>query len=241
MQHFDGRLEHLDEFHQTLRRAVEAAREGIGIGIVLAVHLELADIDLADKARDVLVVLVARLGFRDADLLQPRGLQPNDGKFRDVPAEFLEALYRPRRDGAREPPLRNAVALFDLLAKGDGIEQAERALEDWAYLLAGLEHVNRLFFHQLLQSLRERRFAAADWAEEVEHLLALFEALRRVAEEPDNQFVGVFHAEEIVRKGRVDLDRAVHEDAAEARVLGRIDHDRIADRLQQPLGRPRIK
>src|SRR5437762_14157568 len=85
MQHHDGRLDHLDEFHQTLRRAVEAARKGIGVGIVLAVHLELADIDLADEARDVLVVLVARLGFRDADLLQPRGLQPNDGKFRDVP------------------------------------------------------------------------------------------------------------------------------------------------------------
>ena len=60
-------------------------------------------------------------------------------------------------------------------------------------------------------------------------------------EEPDDPFDGVFHAEEIVGEGRVDLDRAVHEDAAEARVLGRIDHDRIADRLQQPLGRPGIK
>src|SRR5438067_9701131 len=147
MQHLDRRLEHLDEFHQTLRRAVEAAREGIGVGIVLAVHLELADIDLADKARDVLVVLVARLGFRDADLLQPRGLQPNDGKFRDVPAEFLEALHRPWRDGAREAPLRNAVALFDLLAKSDRIEQAELASGARAFPLAGLDDVIWLFLH----------------------------------------------------------------------------------------------
>src|SRR5205823_13812670 len=101
---------------------------------------------------------------------------------RDVRAEFHEAVYRPRREGAREPPLRNAVALFDLLAKGDGIEQAERTLEDRPYLLAGLEHVNRLFFHQLLQPLGEQRFAAAGRAEEVEHLLALFDPLCRVAD-----------------------------------------------------------
>ena len=78
MQHLDRRLEHLDEFQQALRRAVEPAREGIGVGIVLAEDLELADVDLADEARDVLVVLVARLGLGDADLLQPRGLQPDD-------------------------------------------------------------------------------------------------------------------------------------------------------------------
>src|ERR1051325_2492482 len=160
MQHLDGRLEHLDEFHQTLRRAVEAAREGVGVGIVLAVHLELADIDLADEAGDVLVVFVARLGLRDADLLQAGGLQPHDSKFRDVAAKFLEALDGPGRDRAGEAPLRHAVALFDLLAEGDGIEQAERALENRAYLLPGLEHVNRLFLHQLFQPLSERRFAA---------------------------------------------------------------------------------
>jgi len=50
MQHLDRRLEHLDEFHQALGRAVQATREGIRIGIVLAEELELADVDLADEA-----------------------------------------------------------------------------------------------------------------------------------------------------------------------------------------------
>ena len=95
VQHLDRRLEHLDEFHQALGRAVKPAREGIGVGIVLAEHLQLADIDLADEAGDVLVVLVARLGLGDADLLQPRRLQPRHGKLCDVAAEFLQALHRP--------------------------------------------------------------------------------------------------------------------------------------------------
>src|SRR6185437_10384211 len=139
MQHFDWRLEHLDEFHQPLCRPVEAAREGIRVGIVLAVHLQLADIDLADQAGDVLVVLVAGFGFGDADLLQPRRLEARDREFGDVAAEFLEALYRPGRDRAGEPPLRNAVALFDLVTKGVWVEQTERALENRADILAGLE------------------------------------------------------------------------------------------------------
>jgi len=71
MQHLDRRLEHLDEFEDALIGAIETPGIAVGVGIVLRVGLELADVDLADQRRDILVVLVARLGFRDRDLPQP--------------------------------------------------------------------------------------------------------------------------------------------------------------------------
>jgi hypothetical protein len=49
VQHLDRRLEHLDKFDEPLRRAVQAAGIGVGVGIVLAEKLELADFDLADE------------------------------------------------------------------------------------------------------------------------------------------------------------------------------------------------
>ena len=72
MQHLDRRLEHLDEFEDALVGAVEAAGIAVGVGIVLGERLQLADVDLADQRRDVLVVLVAGLGLGDADLPQAR-------------------------------------------------------------------------------------------------------------------------------------------------------------------------
>ncbi len=71
VQHFDGRLEHLDELEKPLRGAVETARVGVGVGVVLPVELQLADVDLANERGDVLVVLVAGLGFCHTDLPQP--------------------------------------------------------------------------------------------------------------------------------------------------------------------------
>ena len=78
VQHLDRRLEHLDEFENALVGAVQAAGVAVGIRIVLGKGLQLADVDLADQRRDVLVVLVARLGFRDRDLAQFRGLDLGD-------------------------------------------------------------------------------------------------------------------------------------------------------------------
>jgi hypothetical protein len=75
VQHLDRRLEHLDEFQEALAREVEAARVAVGVGVVLAVELELADVDLADQRGDVLVVLVARLGLGDAELLELRRVE----------------------------------------------------------------------------------------------------------------------------------------------------------------------
>ena len=81
MQHLDRRLEHFDEFEQALRGAAEAARIAVGVRIVLAEMLELADVDLADERGDVLVVLVAGLGLGDGDLAQLGGIELDDGEF----------------------------------------------------------------------------------------------------------------------------------------------------------------
>ena len=240
MQHLDRGLEHLDEFEQALGRAVEPARIGIGVRVVLTEKLELADIDLADEARDVLVVLVARLGLGNADLLEPRGLQADDGEFGDVAAELLEPFDRPRRDRAGQPALRDAIAIFKFGAQRHRVEQPEWAFEHRTDLLTGLQHIDRLFLHQLFQPFGERGFAAADWAQQINDLLALLEPLRGVPEEPDDPLDRFLHPEEI-RELRIDLDRAVHEDAAEAPVLARIDHRRLADCLEHALGRTSIE
>src|SRR5690606_6949939 len=75
MQHLDGRLEHLDKFQQPLVGQAQAARVAIGVGVVLRVAVQLADVDLSNQRRDVLVVFVARLGLGDAYLPQYRRIQ----------------------------------------------------------------------------------------------------------------------------------------------------------------------
>ncbi len=235
VEHLDRRLEHLDELEDALRRPVEPARVGIGVGIVLAEEFQLADVDLADQRRDVLVVVVARLGLRDADLTQPRRHQAHDGEFRDVAAEFGEALGRPRRHDAGQAARRDAVALLQRLAHRVRIEQTERTLEDRADLVASLQHVDRAFLHQQLETLGERGFAATDRAEEIEDLLAFLQPLRGMAEEADDPLDRLLHAEE-VGEGGIDLDGPVHEDAAETLIKAGIDHLRLADRLQQAIG-----
>ena len=99
---------------------------------------------------------------------------------------------------------------------------------------AGLEDVDRLLLHQRLQALGEGRLAAADRAEQVEDLLALLESLRGMAEEADDALDRLLHAVEL-GEGRIDPDRPVHEDAAEALVARGVDELRLADGRQQPL------
>ena len=86
-----------------------------------------------------------------------------------------------------------------------------------------------MHFHQRLQPLGERGFAAADRAEQIEDLLALFEALRRVTEETDDALDRFFHAVE-AGEGRIDADRPVQKNTAKAWVLGRVDHLWLTDR-----------
>src|SRR5262249_6895339 len=114
-------------------------------------------------------------------------------------------------------------------SEGFRIEQAERAFEDRAQLVAGLEHVDGMDFHQLLEPLGERRFAAAHWTKQVENLLALLQALRRMAEESHDALDRLFHAME-AGEGRIAAYCPIGKDAAKASVLGRVDHLRFTDR-----------
>jgi hypothetical protein len=75
MQHFNRRFEHLDEFHQTSISAAQRAGEAVGVRVILGEMLQLADIYLADQRRNVLIVLIARLGLGHGDLMQDRGPQ----------------------------------------------------------------------------------------------------------------------------------------------------------------------
>ena len=89
-------------------------------------------------------------------------------------------------------------------------------------------HVDGALLHQVLEALGQRGLAAADGAEEVKNLLLLLEALRRVTEEADDALDGLLEAVEVL-EGRIDLERAVHEDAPEPRIPGRIDELRLSD------------
>jgi hypothetical protein len=57
--------------------------------VVLRIVLQLADIDLADKRGDVLVVFVARFGLGDADLAQLAGIQLHDVELGQVAVELV--------------------------------------------------------------------------------------------------------------------------------------------------------
>src|ERR1700746_3266399 len=109
-------------------------------------------------------------------LLRPGGLGANHWEFGDVAAEFFEPLDRPRRNGAGQTPSRDAITLFEFVAEGHRIEQAERAFKNRTDFLASLQDIDRLFLHKLLQAFGERGFAATDRAKQIENLLTLFEA-----------------------------------------------------------------
>ncbi len=231
MQHLDRRLEHLDELEQALVRQAQSARVAVGVGVVLRIGLELPDVDLADQRRDVLVVLVARLGLRDADLAQDRRIAPDDLELADVAAELLEPLDRPRRQDAVEVAPRNAVFLLEDGAVLGGVEQAERRLVH----RRALDGVERHLLHELLEPLGDRALAAADGAEQIEDLLLLLEPLRGVAEVRDDLLDRVFHAVEL-GEGRIELDHLVGEQPRQPRVAARVDRLRRADGFEHALG-----
>ncbi|MNJ26027.1 hypothetical protein D3C77_204920 [compost metagenome] len=130
VQNLDGRLEHLDEFHQALVGPAQCARIAVGVGIVLWVFLEFTDIDLADQGGNILVVLVTRFGFGDGDLVEDRRVQFDHPELADVAPELGQSLGRPgRHDGIQVTP-RNTEVLFENRAVFRGVEQPQRRLED---------------------------------------------------------------------------------------------------------------
>ncbi len=152
-----------------------------------------------------------------------------DRELGDVAAELVEPLHRPRRHVAHQQALRDAVAVLQHAAHGGRIEQAERALEDRADAVVGGQHVDGALLHQVLEPLGDRGLAAADGTEQIEDLLLLLQALRGVAEEADDALDRLLETVEVL-EGRIDLQGPVHEDAAEPRVLRRVDEFRLADR-----------
>lgn len=123
MQHLDQRLEHLNELEHALCRAAEPARVQLRVGIVLAVELKLADIDLTDQRRDVLVVVVAGLSLRDTDLRSPDGMSRTAVNLEMSPPNSssrftAQGLIRPRRLALRGSYLSSG------LSNREGVEMA---------------------------------------------------------------------------------------------------------------------
>jgi hypothetical protein len=67
---------------------------------------------LPTRAGDVLVVLVARLGLGDGDLRSTEGRSLTTLNLRDVAAELVQALDRPRAHDAVQVAARDAVFLL---------------------------------------------------------------------------------------------------------------------------------
>ena len=128
VQHLDGRFEHLYKLQQALVGQAQAAGIAVGVGVVLGKSFELADVYLAHKRADVLVVLVARLGFGHANLLEHAGETFDDAELADVAAKFVEPLDGPGRQHALQVTRRNAVIFPQDGAVFERVEQPQRRL-----------------------------------------------------------------------------------------------------------------
>ena len=129
VEHLKRRLEHLDELDAARRTQTQRARVAVRVRIVLRELLQHPQIDLADQRRDVLGVLVARLGLDDSDLVQHGRHDADDLELGQIALEFLQALQRPRAGDAGQCPTRNAVAVFHLLAELVAGKQSQWRLE----------------------------------------------------------------------------------------------------------------
>ena len=90
MQHLDRRLEHLDEFHQSLVRLAQTSGIAIRVRVVLLEIFELADVYFADEGRDVLVVFITGFGLGNRDLVQNRRLDLDHFELGNVATELVQ-------------------------------------------------------------------------------------------------------------------------------------------------------
>ncbi|MNQ94244.1 hypothetical protein D3C85_1097520 [compost metagenome] len=185
-----------------------------------------------------MVVLVTRLSLGDCDLVQDRRLQLHDLELGDVAFNFFQALDSPwRRNDRLDHRGWHAVFVLQHFDAVWAVEEAERRFEDRRTVAVLVDDgVDREFFHQHLQALGQRRLTTTDWTQEVQDLLAFFQALSSVAVVSNDLLDRVFHAMEL-GEGRVALDFAVLEDAAQTSVITGVDHFRFADCRQHTLGR----
>jgi hypothetical protein len=117
--------------------------------------------------------------------------------------------------GIAQVAARDAVVFFEDDAVFVFVEQAERRFVH----RRALDRVEGDLFHQVLELFGDRRFAAADRAQQVKDLLAFFQALGRVAEVGDDLLDHFLHAVELA-EGGINLDDLVGEDARQARSRG---------------------
>src|SRR5690606_9080688 len=194
VQHLDGRLEHLDEFHDALVGATQAAGKCISIGIALRKFLKLADIDFTHQCRNILVVFVTGFGLADGDLIESRRIQLDYAEAADVALVFVQPFYSPRRHDSLDVAARNAVVLFEDLAVFFGIEQPQWRLEYGGVF----EAINGLLLDQRFEAFGQRRFAATYGAEQVQNLFLFFQTLSRMTEVRDDLLDRFLHAVEFV-------------------------------------------
>ena len=231
VQHLDGGLEHFHEFQQALVGEAQAARVAVGVGIVLRILFQLADVDLADQGGNVLVVFIARLGLGNADLAQDGRIALDHAELADVAVVLVQALDGPGAQDGFEIAARDAVLLFEDGAVFVVIEQAQRGFID----RRTLDGIEGHLLHELLQALGNGGLAATDRAQQIKDLLLLFQALRGMAEIRNHLLDHFFRAVELL-EGGIDLDDLVGEDAREARIFPGVDLLRFADGHQHPFG-----
>ena len=218
VQDLDRRLEHFHEFEQALIREAQATGVAVRIGIILSVLFELADVDLTDQRRDVLIVFVTRLGLGNTDLPQDRRVTTDDAELADVAVIFMQPFDSPRAEDALQIAAWNAVLLFKDRTVFVVVEQTERRFVD----RRALDCIERYALHELLQTFRDRRLATANRAKQIQNLLLFFEPLGRVPEVRDHLLDHVFHSVELTECG-VYLDDLVREDTRRARIVASVD------------------
>ncbi|MCY1295072.1 hypothetical protein D9M70_443940 [compost metagenome] len=147
----------------------------------------------------------------------------------------MQALDCPWRGNRVQVADRNAVVLFQDLAVFLRREQTQGRLVD----RRTFQCVDGDLFHQRLEFLRERRLAAAGRPEQIQDLLAFFQALRGVLEERDDLLDRVLHAVEIA-EGRIDADDLVEEQPGQPRIVVGIHQFWLADRGEHALGGGRV-
>src|SRR5579859_7032684 len=117
---------------------------------------ELSDIDLAHQRRDILVVLIARLGLCDSDLPELRRAETDNLELRDVAAELIETLDGPRTHDSVQAMLLDAVAFGEKVHEFCRAKQSKRRFEDRADRVSGLQDIDGHLLHQVLQPFGER-------------------------------------------------------------------------------------
>ena len=232
VQHLDRRLEHFHKLQQPLVGQAQATGVAVGIRVILGIGFQLADVDLAHQRRDVLVVLVARLGLGDRHLLEDAGVALDHAELTDVTAELFQAFDRPGAQDPLQVTPGDAVFLLQDRAIFGRIEQPQRRLVHRRALECKEGHM----LGQLLEALGNRRLAATHRSQQIQDLLAFLQPLRGMPEVRHHLLDGLFHAVELF-EGRVELDDLVGKDARQARIVARVHHLRLANGLQHALGR----